>query len=56
MATLKELYEEMEMKALRVSYDLSRHFTRYLCGRITFDEFVQICKEKEAKFEAEMKR
>lgn len=56
MATCTELYEAMELKALKASRNLHRDFTLYLCGRITFNEFIQLCKDREAKFEADMKR
>jgi len=56
MATLSKLYQDMEVKALKASRNLHKDFTRYLCGCMTFDEFIQLCREREQKFEEDMKR
>lgn len=56
MTTCVELYQKMEIKALKASRNLHKDFTRYFCGLITFEEFIQLCKDREAKFEAEMRR
>ena len=55
MATMKELYQQMESCALRASRNLHKDFVRYLCGLITFEEFIRICKTREVQFEAEMR-
>ena len=51
MTSPGEWLKEMEIEALKSARNLHRHFVKYLLGQITWDEFISVCRLREAEFE-----